>query len=95
MVKEVILVKDEWHGVIGVAEDYITAVACVEDWLGGWKDFYDGEERVLTDEEIKSIFTLGIEKFNELLDGYFCLETTEFWYKEDNLIITENDLIIQ
>ena len=82
MIKEVILIKDEWHGVIGVAEDYKCAVACAEDWVGGWKDFYDGEERVLTDEEIKSIYSLDIEKFNELLDGYFCLEIGEFWCKK-------------
>ena len=84
MVKEVILVKDECHGVIGVGEDYVAAVACAEDWVGGWRNLYDGEERVLTDEEIKFIFTLDIEKFNELLDGYFCLEIGEFWYKEDD-----------
>lgn len=80
MIKEVILVKEESHGVIGVAENYICAVACVKDWLCGFENLYDGEKRVLTDEEIESIHFLNVEKFNELFDGYFCLEYEDFWY---------------
>lgn len=81
--KDVILVYEECHGLVGVASSYKAAIDCVIDWAGGvdkietWNN--DEETRCLTPQEQKEIYTWGIKKFNEKCDGEFHLEVDKLW----------------
>ena len=81
--KDIILVYEECHGLVGVADSYKAAVDCVADWAGGvdkieiWKN--EEETRYLTPREQKEIYTWGIKKFNEKCDGEFHLEVDKLW----------------
>lgn len=67
MKDEIIAIKEESHGIIGVAENYKAAVDCVIDW---------GCEQPITEE---NIYTWDIEKFNEMFDGQFQMCYIDLW----------------
>ena len=81
MNKTVILVNDDNHGLIGVAETYKAAIDCLLEWSGGELGRYDENNNfvILSEDEIKEVYTYGISKFNEVFDMNFYLDVDILW----------------
>lgn len=82
---EVIVIKEECHGFIGVAKDYESAQNYVIDsWL-------DGSEYIYTDKEEQTIKETFGESWKETLkekpfEVFEELMTDQFWFYEETLI---------
>lgn len=81
---EVIVIWEECHGVVGVADSYKAAVDCAVDYEGGLDDIeiYREEKdcyEPLTEQEKKDIYTWGVETFNEKFEERFFLDVFDVW----------------
>lgn len=88
----VILIDEDWHGLVDIATDYASAIDCliVGDWLNGKYLIYDGKtksyysiENILGPDWEEEIMSWGVEKFNEFFDGCFYLTVKEVYERTD------------
>ena len=90
--KEVIVIREDSHGVIGVASTVFSALMFLLDteWLDSQYDYYD--KRTDSFKPIIEVFGESweqalveietIDEFNEFFDGSFHLEKFELFEKE-------------
>lgn len=88
----VILINEEFHGLVDIATDYASAIDCliVGDWLYGKYLIYDEEtesyrpiENILGPNWEEEIMSWDIKKFNEFFDGHFYLTVKEVYERTD------------
>lgn len=88
----VILINEDWHGLVDIATDYTSAIDCliVGDWLYGKYLIYDEEtesycpiENILGPDWEEEITNWNIKKFNEFFDGHFYLTVKEVYERTD------------
>lgn len=84
----VIVIKEENHGVIGIAKDYKNAIYFLidNDWLTAKSDIFYNEDWRHIDLVFgkywqDKILALGFDKFCELFDGWIYLEEEEIFEK--------------
>ena len=82
----VVIIREDNHGVIGVAVDYKNAVKYLvrTAWLDGRMGLYDGEKDTeifvecdLGENWLDVILNWPLSEFNWYFDGYFYLEEIE------------------
>ena len=79
----VIVINSDDYGVMGVAQNYKTAIDCLLDWTGHELCYYDNNLHdfvyLTNEEDFKEIYNLSIDEFNEIFDGEYFLDIEPLW----------------
>lgn len=75
---EVIIVEEESHGIIGVAYDCKSAIACAKDWNYG--PLLTCDDRPATEEELFILSQRPIGELDDFFEGHFSFTICTLWH---------------
>lgn len=81
----IVVTSDDYnfHGLIGIAKNYKSAINCLLNWTGNelrcYNNLDDGSYFYLNEEDIKKIYNLDIDEFNEIFEGVYHLAIEPLW----------------